>query len=314
MTCGRPIQARPDAERAEPHGPVAPGVPAGRALSLPLAPPSEPAPAVVPAPPVATLSYSALAQYRRCGYRFYAERVLGLPPRPGHAEPVAEGLSATDRGVLVHALLERIDFRRPVPATAAAVAELCRREGIVPLSQAEADELAAVVDAFARSPTRDRLARATGVRREERFAFQIAGGVLVAGALDVLAREPGRMLVVDYKTDRLEGAAPAAVVDARYDTQRLIYALAVLRAGAQAVEVEHLFLERPDEPVRALFTRAEMGRLEDELSRRAGGILNRRFTVTDTPHRAVCDGCPAEGGLCSWPLEMTRREAPDRLF
>ena len=28
----------------------------------------------------------------------------------------------------------------------------------------------------------------------------------------------------------------------------------------------------------------------------------------------VCEGCPAEGGLCSWPLEMTRREAADRLF
>ena len=43
-------------------------------------------------------------------------------------------------------------------------------------------------------------------------------------------------------------------------------------------------------------------------------LLRREFAVTDTPHRAVCAGCPAEGGLCSWPLEMTRREAPDRLF
>ena len=33
-------------------------------------------------PPVAALSYSALGEYPRCGYRFYAERVLGLPPGP----------------------------------------------------------------------------------------------------------------------------------------------------------------------------------------------------------------------------------------
>jgi len=26
---------------------------------------------------VATVSYSALHEYQRCGYRFYAERVLG---------------------------------------------------------------------------------------------------------------------------------------------------------------------------------------------------------------------------------------------
>jgi ATP-dependent exoDNAse (exonuclease V) beta subunit len=279
----------------------------------PSPPPPAPSPRP-PAPPVSTLSYSSLAEYDRCGYRFYAERVLGLPPRRVAALPPGEGLPGTERGVLVHALLERLDFRRPIPPTSATVAELCRREGIAPVSVDEADELAAIVAAFARSPTRERLGRATGVRREERFAFPLAGGVLVTGALDVLAREAGRTLVVDYKTDRLEGAAPAALVTARYETQRLIYALAVLRAGAEAVEVEHLFLERPDEPVSATFTRAETPRLNDELTKRATGILRREFAVTDAPHRAVCEGCPAEGGLCSWPVEMTRRERPDRLF
>jgi hypothetical protein len=151
------------------------------------------------------------------------------------------------------------------------------------------------------------------VRREERFAFRLAG-VLITGALDVLAREPSRMLVIDYKTDRLEGADPAQVVSDRYATQRLIYALAVLRAGAPAVEVEHLFLERVDEPVSATFTREHAPTLEAELSRLAGGVLRREFAVTERPHRAICEGCPAEGGLCSWPVELTRREAPDRLF
>jgi hypothetical protein len=88
----------------------------------------------------------------------------------------------------------------------------------------------------------------------------------------------------------------------------------VLRAGAPAVEVQHLFLERPDQPVSATFAAADAARLEAELERLAGGVLRRDFTVTDTPHRAVCARCPAEGGLCSWPREMTRREAPDRLF
>ena len=31
------------------------------------------------APTAAALSYSSLQEYHRCGYRFYAERVLGLP-------------------------------------------------------------------------------------------------------------------------------------------------------------------------------------------------------------------------------------------
>ncbi len=298
----------------EPPAPDGGAAPAPHAIA-PVPPAGDPPSAPPAAPPVATISYSSLAAYRRCGYRFYVERVLGLPARevpPTDLElATGQGLSALDRGVLVHALLERLDFRRPVPA---ALAEVCRREGIAAPSEEESADVAAIVDAFVRSPTRERLARATGIRREERFAFELAGGVLVTGAFDVLAREPGRMLVVDYKSDRLEGASPDEVASGRYATQRLIYALAVLRAGAPAVEVQHLFLERPDEPVVASFTSADVARLQADLERRAHGLINREFAVTDTPHRAVCAGCPAEGGLCSWPLEMTLREAPDRLF
>jgi hypothetical protein len=160
-----------------------------------------------------------------------------------------------------------------------------------------------------------RLGALTDVRREERFAFLLGDALLVAGALDVLAREPGgKMLVVDYKSDRLEGADPAAVVATQYATQRLIYALAAIKAGAEEVEVVHLFLERPDEPVSAVFGRGEVERLLDDLRGLVSGVVARKFAVTDSPHRAVCGGCPAEGGLCSWPLEVTRRDAPDRLF
>jgi ATP-dependent exoDNAse (exonuclease V) beta subunit len=233
--------------------------------------------------PVSTLSYSSLEEYHRCGYRFYAERVLGLPGRRPQA---GGGRSGIERGVLVHELLERLDFRRP----------------IVPQTDSDA---ASLIEAFAHSELSRRLARATQVRREQRFRFRLGVGLLVHGALDVLAREPGQTLVVDYKTGTRTRS---------YAAQRLIYALAVLRSGAEQVEVVHVYLERPDEPASAVFTRAQMPELEAQLAELAAGVLARDFTVTDTPHRAVCDGCPAEGGLCSWPLAMTRREAPDQLF
>jgi hypothetical protein len=138
---------------------------------------------------------------------------------------------------------------------------------------------------------------------------------LIGGVFDVIAREPGgRTLIVDYKTDRLEGADPQALADSSYSTQRLVYALAALRAGATEVEVVHTFLERPHLPAVATFTRDQAPALETQLAALARGVLAREFSVTDAPHRGVCDGCPAEGGLCSWPLEMTRREAADRLF
>jgi ATP-dependent helicase/nuclease subunit A len=279
-----------------------------------------PPPPADPAPPVPALSYSSLGEYRRCAYRFYTERVLGLPPvddrlRTGEGQPAVAGLAPTDRGVLVHELLERLDFRRPVRPTHALIEASRERAGLPEVVRdADAQEIAGLIERFGSTELCARLARATQVAREERFSFPL-GDVLIVGAMDVFAREPdGGVLVVDYKSDRLEGVDPAELADAAYATQRLVYALAALRAGATEVEVAHLFLERPDEPVTASYTAARRVELEAQLAALADGVLARRFPVTDEPQRAICRGCPAEGGLCSWPLEMTRRDAPDRLF
>ena len=71
-----------------------------------------------------SLSYSSLGEYARCGYRFYAERILRLPPGPvpppSAGEASAHGRPADERGVLIHTLLERLDFRRPLPLAALA--------------------------------------------------------------------------------------------------------------------------------------------------------------------------------------------------
>src|SRR5262249_31056985 len=99
-----------------------------------------------------------------------------------------------------------------------------------------------------------------------------------------------------------------------YRVQRLIYALAALRAGARSVEVRHLFLERPHEPETAEFGEADAERLEHELSELAPGVPAGEVPVAATPHRALGSGRPGEGGLCSWPTAMTRRATPDRLF
>jgi ATP-dependent exoDNAse (exonuclease V) beta subunit len=243
-------------------------------------------------------------------------RLPEAPPLPilaGDADPAHSagvGLTPAERGTIVHALLEQLDFRRPVMPSAERIATLTGYEP----SAEEAAGIVGLLEGFAASESCARLAAAASVRREERFAF-LLGDVLVNGVIDALARDPGdRMLVVDYKSDRLEGRDPGASLTSAYTVQRLIYALAALRAGAAAVEVRHLFLERPQEPVAAAFTRDDVPELERQLNGVARGVLARDFGVTDTPHRALCGGCPGEGGLCSWPAEMTRREAVDRLF
>jgi ATP-dependent exoDNAse (exonuclease V) beta subunit len=284
------------------------------ARALPV--PAPPAPAA-PAAPL-SLSYSSLAAYERCGYRFYAERVLGLPPTPsagvslGSHAPAAR--PATERGVIAHALLEGLDFRRPLAPSAATLGRICAGRGLRAPDAAEADELAGLIRAFGDTDLCRRLGQATQVRREQRFSFASADDLLITGALDVVARERTGMLVVDYKSDRLGEASPAAVVASSYASQQLIYALAVLLSGASSVQVAHVFLERPSEPVIAAFGASDRPRLLARLDELTSGVRARRFEVTDEPRRAICDGCPAQGGLCSWPLAMTRREHADQLF
>lgn len=269
-------------------------------------------------PPITSLSYTSLAAYRRCGYRFYVERMLGIPPveRGAGGEPPRAGgagavLAPAERGTVVHELLEHLDFRRPVlPSSSAIIAAAPR-----PPSAAELEAITALIERFTSTELCARLGRATWVRREQRFGFPFAGA-LITGMIDVIAAESsGRRLVVDYKTDRLDGSELVTIVEREYGVQQLIYALAALRSGAAEVEVAHVFLESPEQPVSAVFGRDRLAALEQSLAALTERMLrDRSFPVTDAPHRELCHGCPAEGGLCSWPVEMTRRASPDQLF
>ncbi len=176
-----------------------------------------------------TLSYTALSTYEQCGYRFYVQRVLGLPdpPTPAHvagedrrtapgsaaAAAPRSGISGAQRGTLVHQLLATMDLRNPS------------------LREPMPTDVRGLLAGLFGSSTFARLAGLREVRREQRFAFPI-GETLITGVFDVIAQDgPGNLLVLDYKSDRLAGANPWEVVDERYLAQRTIYALAALKLG-----------------------------------------------------------------------------------
>jgi ATP-dependent exoDNAse (exonuclease V) beta subunit len=210
---------------------------------------------------------------------------------------------------VVHELLEELDFRRPRPPRAATIAEAIERQG-VPVSDADVDDIAAMIGGFVRSPLRERLARAARARTELPFAFTLApqgGGrsLLVNGVVDVLAEEEDGALVLDYKSDSLEGARPEDLFEEQYEVQRIVYGLAALRTGAARAEVVHVFLERPDEPLSAVFTSDDEPRLEQELRALAAGIAGGRFVPTEEPHAALCANCPGRPALCKWGPERT---------
>ena len=142
------------------------------------------------------------------------------------------------------------------------------------------------------------------------FAFE-HDGVLLHGRLDVLHREGGRALVVDYKTNSLEEGTPEEIVESDYHLQRLVYALACFRAGAQEVEVVYHFLERPDAVVTTVFQRGQVAELETELSAAIARINAGEFVPT--PDEFICAGCPALDVVCAGPRLRARDYAEHAL-
>jgi ATP-dependent helicase/nuclease subunit A len=258
-----------------------------------------------------TLSYSSLTELERCGYRYYLERVLSLPEDRAAARTTraAGGLEARARGTLVHRLMELQDFVRSPAPTAHDVAEVARDLGLR-VAPHERDELAALVAAACHSAPAARVAVAASVRREHPFAFSLGPDEpLIGGVIDLLAGESdGTRLVLDYKSDRVGPDADLEQLVVReYGVQRLLYALAVLREGAAGVEIVHWFLER-EQWVSARYRAAERVVLEERLAARIARARERRFAVSELPHRGLCLTCPGRAGLCSWPESMTLRE------
>jgi ATP-dependent exoDNAse (exonuclease V) beta subunit len=111
----------------------------------------------------------------------------------------------------------------------------------------------------------ERVRGAERSRAEVPLLVEVAGTVL-RGSIDLLVEEDGRPpLIVDYKTDRIDGREPAELA-ARYEIQQAIYALAVAEArGAEEVELAYVFLERAGEPVLSRWGPEEVGAARDKL-------------------------------------------------
>jgi ATP-dependent helicase/nuclease subunit A len=274
------------------------GVPSGRArLGIEL-----PALAEIPTPPlhdVRRLSYSALALFERCSYRFFAERVLGLPRREpaGNGDGPAGALAATEIGDAVHRLLELVPLDAPAPPARAEL-DAAVQAWYPHVTSDELERISGFVASYCASPLARRLASLAGARPERPFVFE-HDGVLVRGRLDVLWQEGERALVVDYKSNALDAREPAEIVESEYRLQRLVYALVCLRGGASEVEVAYQFLERPEEVVSTSFTSDDAPALEAELSAAIARI--RAGDFRPTPSEFACADCPALDLVCAGP-------------
>jgi ATP-dependent helicase/nuclease subunit A len=145
-----------------------------------------PAWATTPAPPEARpprpLAPSALAE----------DREAAPPPSP-------ELRAAAERGIIIHALLERLPAVAPQKRQQTAMAWLETQEGMT--DPAARETLARTVCDLI-SDNRFSALFGPGSLAEAPIAATLRDGRVIAGTVDRLLIEPGRVLVVDYKTGK----------------------------------------------------------------------------------------------------------------
>ena len=294
----RRAETPPAPEAAAEDGQLALFAPDGGGALPALAPALSPL-ADLPVPPlhrVRRLSFSALALFERCSYRYYAERAVGMRPTDERAvAPGTTGLAATEIGDAVHRLLELVNLQEPLPPDDLAA----KVRGWYPrVGDEELERIAGFVRSYCESELARRVAALPDARAERPFAFE-HDGVLLHGRLDVLQLAGDQAVVVDYKTNTLEEGTPEEIVDHDYRLQRLVYALACFRAGASEVEVVYHFLERADAAVSTVFRQDQLPELEAELSGAIARIDAGDFRPT--PDEFICAGCPALDVVCAGP-------------
>ncbi|MDP9260019.1 MAG: UvrD-helicase domain-containing protein, partial [Actinomycetota bacterium] len=253
-------------------------VPPATAPVVGLAPPEPLAPLPAAALHVPrALSYSALALHDRCGFSYYAQRVIGLRP------PLAPGapLRGASLGEAVHRAV-------------ATGLERARAE-LGPEDRALVEGLVA---AWERSSLSARMRAAGTIAHELPFAF-CEDDVVLRGSLDICVRDAdGALLVADLKTTALGQREPEAAVESEYALQRAIYALAALRSGAPAAEIAFCFLECPEETVTRRYEQADADWLAAEVRAAIARLRASSFIARAGAH---CATCPALDRLCPAP-------------
>jgi ATP-dependent exoDNAse (exonuclease V) beta subunit len=260
------------------------------------------------------LSYTALAAYERCGYRFYMERVLGLGSMGREGEGGADADAAREeqaaRGRAVHTLLEWSQANRWHEPPAELVRLHAMGAGLEPGEERLAEVLGLVRGWLASDLLRERVSSSASLRAEVPIMIAVGSAVL-RGSIDLLAERDGvAPLVVDYKTSRLGDSSPAELAS-HYETQRDIYALAVAKArGAPAVDIAYVFLERPEEPVVTTLSATELEAAQKRLEATIAQIGDGEFSPAAVEARGaqLCLDCPALQRTCSGPAQV----APNR--
>ena len=168
-----------------------------------------------------------------------AERPHGLQ-RPGGLQRDA----ALEMGKAAHRILEHWDFQTLRPAEDLEEAIARHASGLPQRQQAAVvEELKALWAGLVDSAIYEELRTARILGREMPFVLPWEGGKIMEGVIDVVYERGDRLYVADYKTDRVDDADTARVME-EYGQQARIYTEAVRRSLDREVAGFRLLLLR----------------------------------------------------------------------
>ncbi len=172
------------------------------------------------------------------------------------------GLTAAERGVATHLVLQYMDFARTGSRgeIRAEVERLCAA-GFLSRREADAVNISAVERLF-RSPLGERMLAAEEPLREFRFSLLLDAGqlypgaegeeMLLQGVVDCCLEEGGELVIIDYKTDSVRTEEEIAARAALYRGQLATYASALTRILGKPVREGVLFFLQPGREFRVL--------------------------------------------------------------
>jgi ATP-dependent helicase/nuclease subunit A len=178
------------------------------------------------------------------------------PSLPQFMNPDVAGLSATDKGTLIHSLFEQVDFLTCTTSLEiqTRLNELAKQGKIDPLALKIVD--IAKLAAFAQSPMLSRMQKAAAVYKEKQFVCLVSAQlvnpdcdpkeeILMQGVIDTFFIEPEGIVVIDYKTDYVDlknQEASVAKIQQRYANQLHLYGEALSKILQKPVKEKWLYL------------------------------------------------------------------------
>ncbi|HYK58706.1 MAG TPA: UvrD-helicase domain-containing protein [Bryobacteraceae bacterium] len=218
---------------------------------------------------------TSIALFDVCPRKYYLGRYLGLEP-----DSDAPGSGAIELGLDVHRALAG--------------------------EEAFSEEARALAQQFHASDLGRRAARASRIEREFDFLFAVED-VILSGRIDLWFEEEGKLVLVDFKTDREESS------NGRYDLQLRLYALALERYVGRLPDRAVVFYVRS---ARSVEIGLESERLE--AARAAVRALAAAQNALEFPMKPgkQCRRCGFFGGLCT-PLlggHLTLERSPEPVF